>query len=147
MSSDKINKTIPQGRVDKGKPTKPSDLRGVFGNNAIWFMPTPDPNAGKAYLFGYGLMECETTGPFFSPDEQTLFLAIQHPGEMNGTRKAGAADHEDRMISKRTLDGKEFLQKRRVPIGSNWPDKTPNAPPKSAVVAIRRSDAKAITSV
>jgi len=51
------------------------------------------------------------------------------------------------MISRRTPDGKEFMQKRRIPIGSTGSDKTSNVPPQPAVVAIRRSDAKAITSV
>jgi hypothetical protein len=43
-------------------------LRGIFANNAIWFIPTSGINAGEAYLFGYGLMECETTRPFFTAD-------------------------------------------------------------------------------
>ncbi|HEY9668881.1 MAG TPA: alkaline phosphatase PhoX [Coleofasciculaceae cyanobacterium] len=148
MSSDKLNKAISQGRVDeKGQPLKQSDLRGVFGNNAIWFIPTSGIEAGNAYLFGYGPMECEATGPFFTPDEQTLFLAIQHPGEINGIRKEGSEGYEDRQISIRTLDGQEVMQNRRVPIGSNWPNKTPNAPPKPAVVAIRRLDFSTITKV
>lgn len=147
MSSDKLNSAIPKGRLDKeGKAINQSNLRGVFGNNGIWFIPTSGPNAGNAYLFGYGPMECETTGPFFTADEQTLFLAIQHPGEVNGIRKAGASSFEDRMISMRSLDGKEFMQKRRVPIGSNWPSSKANDPPKPAVVAIRRSNNKPLTT-
>ncbi len=147
MSSDKLNQSVPKGRLDKeGKPMSQSNLRGVFGNNAIWFLPTSGPNAGNAYMFGYGPMECETTGPFFTRDQQTLFLAVQHPGEVNGVRKAGTAGYEDRMISVKALDGQELMQTRRVPIGSNWPGKNPNDPPKPAVVAIRRSDSQPITS-
>jgi len=146
MSSDKLNIAVPKGRLDQeGKPITQSNLRGVFGNNAIWFIPTSGPNAGNAYLFGYGPMECETTGPFFTADEQTLFLSVQHPGELNGVRKDVGSD-EDRKISMRTPDGQEFMQIRRVPIGSNWPNKTINAPPKPAVVAIRRQDAQPITT-
>jgi hypothetical protein len=95
-------------------------------------------------MFGYGPMECETTGPFFTADEQTLFLSVQHPGEVNGVRKEGASGYEDRVISMQTPKGQEFMQIRRVPIGSNWPDKTVNAPPKPAVVAIRRQDSQPI---
>jgi hypothetical protein len=147
MSSDKLNTAVPQGRLDKeGKPITPPNLRGVFGNNAIWFIPTSGSNAGNAYLFGYGPMECETTGPFFTADEQTLFLSVQHPGEVNGVRKEGASSYENRLISMRTLKGQEFMQTRKVPIGSNWPEKTTNAPPKPAVVAIRRLDSKALTT-
>lgn len=147
MSSDKLNAAIPQGRLDKeGKPISQSNMRGVFGNNAIWFIPTSGENAGQAYMFGYGPMECETTGPFFTADEQTLFLAIQHPGEVHGTRKEGVAGSEERMISLRTVKGEEFMQTRRVPIGSNWPSQKPNDPPKPAVVAIRRANGKSLTT-
>ena len=147
MSSDKLNVAVPQGRLDKeGKPISQANLRGVFGNNAIWFIPTIGSNAGETYMFGYGPMECETTGPFFTADEQTLFLAIQHPGEVNGIRRAGVAGYEDRVISMRTPNGQEFMQTRRVPIGSNWPGKKPNDPPKPAVVAIRRSNGEPLTT-
>ncbi len=147
MSSDKLNAAIPKGRLDKdGKPVSQSNLRGVFGNNAIWFLPTSGSNAGNTYMFGYGPMECETTGPFFTADEETLFLAVQHPGEIHGTRQAGASGYEDRKISIRTPSGEEFMQTRRVPLGSNWPEKTANAPPKPAIVAIWRQDAQPITT-
>jgi uncharacterized protein len=119
-SSDKLNTAIPQGRLaQEGKPINQSNLRGIFGNSAIWFIPTSGANAGEAYLFGYGLMEYETTGLFFTAEEQTLFLFIQHPGEVHGIRKAGVGSSENRMISLRTPKGEEFRQTRRVPIGSN----------------------------
>jgi hypothetical protein len=134
---------VPKGRVDKeGKPTSQSNLRGIFGNNSIWFLPTSGPNAGNAYLFGFGPMECEMTGPLFTPDQQTLFLAAQHPGEIGGVRKDMA--FEMREFSMRTTEGQEFMQTRKVPIGSNWPGKQANDPPKPAVIAIRRVDAQPI---
>jgi hypothetical protein len=45
----------------------------------------------------------------------------------------------------KTPNGQEFTQSRVVPIGSNWPGKKPNDPPKPAVVAIRRLNAQPIT--
>ncbi|WP_293349551.1 MULTISPECIES: alkaline phosphatase PhoX [unclassified Microcoleus] len=144
MSSDKLNAPVAAGRVDKdGKPISQSNLRGLYGNNAIWFLPASGPNAGEAFLFGIGPMECETTGPFFTEDEKTLFLAIQHPGEINGMRKDMAVD--DRNFAMKTIDGKEFLQTRKVPVGSNWPLKKANNPPKPAVVAIRRVNSQPLT--
>jgi uncharacterized protein len=137
MSSEKQNASVPKGRLDKeGNPMSQSDLRGLYGNNSIWFMPTSGQNIGEAYLFGYGPMDCETTGPFFTRDQQTLFLAVQHPGEINGVRKD--MESKDKEFAVRTTDGKEFMQTRTVPVGSNWPGKNPNDPPKPAVVAIRR---------
>ncbi|WP_019500633.1 PhoX family protein [Pseudanabaena sp. PCC 6802] len=136
ISSDKYNKAIPSRQDKEGKPVSQSNLRGLFGNSSIWFFPTSGPKAGEAYLFGFGPMECENTGPFFSPDQQTLFLSVQHPGEVNGTRKDMA--FEMRKFAMKTPDGEEFMQTRKVPIGSNWPGLKPNDIPKPAVVAIRR---------
>lgn len=143
MSTDKHNRAVPAGRLDKeGKPISQSNLRGLFGNNSVWMLPTQGPQAGNAYLFGYGPMECEICGPWFTRDQKTLFLAIQHPGELNGTRRDMAA--ETRPFALRTLAGEELLQSRQVPIGSNWPGKAANDPPKPAIVAVRRLDGSAI---
>jgi hypothetical protein len=144
MSSDKTNQAVPAKRVDEqGKELKQSDLRGLYGNNSIWVIPTEGPDAGEAYLFGYGPMECETTGPYFSADHKTLFLAVQHPGEINGVRRDMAT--EKRQFAMRSLSGQEFMQTREVPIGSNWPGKQANDPPKPSVVVIRRQDGGTLT--
>ena len=108
---------------------------GVFGNNSLWYIPLSGENAGKAYPFAIAPSETEATGPFFTKDQQTLFLAIQHPGEKNGIRKNMQA--ENREISVLTTDGQEFKQNRKIPIGSNFPSRQPNQPPKPSVVAIQ----------
>ncbi|XWK85958.1 MAG: alkaline phosphatase PhoX [Phormidium sp.] len=130
--------------MSSGKHNNPKskDRVGSFGNNSIWFIPTTGENAGNAYLFGMGPMECETTGPFFTQDQQTLFLAVQHPGEVYGTRQNSAA--ETREFTMHTTNGEKFSQTRNIPIGSNWPGKAANDPPKPAVVAIRRLDGQPI---
>lgn len=138
MSSDKHNKAIPSRINAEGKPVSQSDLRGLFGNNSIWFIPTSGPNAGEAYLFGFGPMDSEMTGPYFSSDLKTLFLAAQHPGEINGIRQNMAS--ESRQYAMKTADGQEFMQTREVPIGSNWPSKQANQPPKPSVIVIYRTD-------
>jgi secreted PhoX family phosphatase len=89
-------------------------------------------------------MDCETTGPCFTPDYKTLFLSIQHPGEVNGTRQNMAVS--DREFALRTTDGKEFIQRRQVPVGSNWPGKQANDPPRPAIVAIRRLNNQELTA-
>jgi secreted PhoX family phosphatase len=130
--------------MSTGKQNNPKgkDRVGSFGNNSIWFIPTTGNNAGNAYLFGIGPMECETTGPFFTQDQQTLFLAVQHPGEIYGTRQNSAT--ETRKFTMHTTDGEKFSQSRTIPLGSNWPGKAVNDPPKPAVVAIRRLDGQPI---
>jgi uncharacterized protein len=141
MSSDKLNKAIP-ARIEADKPVSQSNLRALYGNNAIWFIPTRGQDAGKAYLFGMGPMECETTGPFFSADQKSLFLSIQHPGEVNGIRQNNAL--QPRQLAMKTTDGKDFIQTRQVPVGSNWPNIGTNKPPRSAIVVISRADQSAI---
>ncbi|MEQ9551490.1 MAG: DUF839 domain-containing protein [Coleofasciculus sp. G3-WIS-01] len=143
LSTSKHNKSVVSRVDDQGESLSQTDIQGIFGNNSIWCIPTFGAMAGNAYLFGIGPMECETTGPFFSPDQKTLFLAIQHPGEKYGIRNDNKA--ETRKFVIKTTDGQEFLQERQVPLGSNWPTKDTNAPPLPAVVAIRRLDNQPIT--
>jgi secreted PhoX family phosphatase len=55
-----------------------------FGNNSLFYVPMSGPDAGKPFRVASGPMECEFTGPAFSPDFKTLFLSVQHPGETSG---------------------------------------------------------------
>ncbi|WP_371321978.1 PhoX family protein [Thermoleptolyngbya sichuanensis] len=136
MSTDKHNIEVSSRIKSDGSKVSQSNLRGLYGNNSIWYIPTSGPNAGEAFMFGYGPMDCETTGPFLSKDQTTLFLSVQHPGEYSGVRENMKS--EVRKFAMRTTDGKEFMQEREVPIGSNWPGKRPNDPPKPSVIAVRR---------
>ncbi|CAG7649819.1 PhoX family protein [Paenibacillus allorhizosphaerae] len=52
-----------------------------FMNNGLFVIPTAGPSKGIAMQFASGPKDCELTGPFFAPDENTLFLSVQHPGE------------------------------------------------------------------
>jgi len=57
--------------------------KGIYtfmGNNSMFMLPTSGENAGKAFQFASGPVECEMTGPTFMGAD-TLFLSVQHPGE------------------------------------------------------------------
>ncbi len=54
---------------------------------------------------------------------------------------------EMHQFAMQTTATEEFIKKRKVPIGSNWSGKTPNEPPRPAVVAIRRLDAQPISNM
>ncbi|MEL7333515.1 MAG: alkaline phosphatase PhoX [Cyanobacteria bacterium J06560_2] len=137
MSTGAHNKSVPVNRKNEsGEPIVGKGLLGIYGNNSLWQISTEGSTAGEAKMFAYGPMECELTGPFFTEDSSTLFLAAQHPGERNGIRKDMAT--ETREFELKTTDGKTFVQHRDVPVGSNWPGKTPTSVPKPSVVAIRR---------
>ena len=58
----------------------------TFKNNGAFFMPagTAGPG-GEVSQFASAPVEAELTGPFFTPDGKTLFLAVQHPGEESET--------------------------------------------------------------
>jgi secreted PhoX family phosphatase len=81
-----------------------------FGNNGLYYIPMSGPAAGQAHLVATAPTEAELTGPWFTPDYQTLFLSVQHPG--SGTRSHLAQPT------------------------SQWPD-GPGQLPKSSVVAIQ----------
>lgn len=51
-----------------------------LGNNSLFRIATTGPDRGTAYRFASGPRACEMTGPAWTPDGSTLFLAIQHPG-------------------------------------------------------------------
>lgn len=119
-----------------------SALRGLFGNNSAWYLPTSGANAGMAYPLAVGPMECEICGIFMTQDQKTLFLAPQHPGEVNGKRQNLAG--ETRTFAMKTTAGKIFTQQRQVPLGSNWPGKGPNDPPRPGLVAVRRKDGRSL---
>jgi uncharacterized protein len=142
MSTGKHNQAVPS-RMVEGVTLSGEDLTGVFGNNSLWYLPLSGENAGEIYPFAIGPTECECTGPFFSQDRATLFLAVQHPGEQNGVRQELATETRDFELL--TTDGTPFKQQRQVPLGSNWPSKQPNQPPLPAVVAIVKSDRSKIS--
>lgn len=53
-----------------------------FKNNGLFVVPTHGPAMAQALQFASAPIESELTGPFFTPDERTLFLSVQHPGEL-----------------------------------------------------------------
>jgi uncharacterized protein len=51
-------------------------------NNAVFMIPARGPNRGVAFRFANMPVEAEGTGPYFTPDGSTLFINVQHPGEV-----------------------------------------------------------------
>ncbi len=80
----------------------------LLGNNGIFMVPTRGADAGTAYQFASAPVAAELTGHWFTEDEKTLFLSVQHPGE--------------------TSDSLQNLT-------SHWPEGG-NALPKPSVVAV-----------
>ncbi|HVK61456.1 MAG TPA: alkaline phosphatase PhoX [Bdellovibrionales bacterium] len=79
-----------------------------FVSNGLFYIPMSGPHSGKVFQVASGPVDSELSGPFFSPDGETLFLSVQHPGENS---------------------------KSRNELTSNWPEGN-GAIPRSSVVAI-----------
>ncbi|MEM1201690.1 MAG: alkaline phosphatase PhoX [Acidobacteriota bacterium] len=110
---------------------------GVFGNNAMFMIPTRGPNVGVPHLFAMAPMEAEFCGPTFTDDGETLILAVQHPGEGSGTRRS---DHPEEVQTHvvHDRDDQPFDQERTVPVGSNFPHGELDRAPRPCVVCITR---------
>jgi secreted PhoX family phosphatase len=97
----------------------PSNLgKGDFaplGNNQALAV---DPQTGVFRRFLTGPRGCEITAFHTTPDNRTAFVNVQHPGETPGDRS----------------------NPEKPNAFSNWPDYAPNGRPRSATVAIRRTD-------
>lgn len=52
-----------------------------FMNNGLYMIPTSGGSLGEAFQFASGPNDSELTGPWFTDNGDTLFLAVQHPGE------------------------------------------------------------------
>ena len=133
ITTTRHNAAVDRARSEAGT----SSFRGVFGNNAMFCIPTSGAGAGVPTLFALGPTECELTGPTILPDGDGLLLAVQHPGELYGRRGQRAPRSERRTYHIAARDGTIFTQTRDVPLGSNFPHGGDRAP-RPAVVLIRR---------
>ena len=95
-------------------------------NNALFFVPTSGPNKGIAFRFANGPVECELTGPYFSPDGKNLFVNVQHPGETTGETSTGQG-----------VFGQEATYTSWWPEGNKTADDNPSTPRPSTVVITR----------
>ncbi|ARU86942.1 PhoX family phosphatase [Pseudomonas sp. M30-35] len=64
-----------------GDSSNAGDYAGM-GNNQ---MLCADPDTGEIRRFMVGPVGCEVTGIAFAPDQRTMFVGIQHPGENGGS--------------------------------------------------------------
>lgn len=84
--------------------------------DGIWAVETEGRGRGTARCFFQVPIGAEMCGPCFTPDLETFFVAVQHPGE---TEDDGPLSTFDRP-------------------NTRWPDFEDNTPPRPSVVAITR---------
>src|SRR5262245_51876135 len=121
----------PSGRLwietDVSSNTIDAGAYAGFGNNQ---MLCADPGTGEVRRFLQGPKGCEITGVFTTPDERTMFVGIQHPGETPDL-PSGADSRND------PENPKAF---------SSWPDGDAGGRPRSACIVITKDDGGEIGS-
>ncbi len=85
--------------------------------DGIWAVETEGPARGTSKCFFQVPRGAEMCGPCFTPDLETFFVAVQHPGE--------------------TEDGDPAPSTFEAP-STRWPDFKDGMPPRPSVVAITR---------
>ena len=89
--------------------------------DGLYAVETEGALRGASKLFFRAPVGAEVCGPYFTPDDETLFLAVQHPGS-DGTKDyppfARASSFEDP--------------------ATRWPDFDPALPPRPSVLSIRK---------
>jgi len=98
-----------QNRADRG-----------YDNIKNNMMLAADPDTGEVRRFLVGPRGCEITGVVTTPDQRTMFVNVQHPGEST------------------TFWGTPTPENPRAV--SNWPDFDPDGRPRAATVVIRKQD-------
>ncbi|MCZ8261629.1 MAG: PhoX family phosphatase [Beijerinckiaceae bacterium] len=85
--------------------------------DGVWAMETEGAARGTSKLFFRCPNGAELCGPYFTPDDETLFVAVQHPGEADDDAKEPATFENP---------------------STRWPDFRDGMPPRPSVLAITR---------
>jgi secreted PhoX family phosphatase len=96
--------------------------------DGLWAVDTEGAARGTSQLFYRCPAGAELCGPMFTPDDETVFVAVQHPGD----------------------DGQDWAAFGRISTfddpSTRWPDFKPDMPPRPAIVAITRKGGGKIAS-
>lgn len=88
-------------------------------NDGVWAIETDGPARGTSKLFFRVPNGAELCGPEFTPDMETFFVAVQHPGE---------PDDDDPNAKPASFTN----------VSTRWPDFREGVPPKPSIVAITK---------
>ena len=58
-----------------------------YGNNGLYVFIRSGEHQGEVVRVATAPIDAEFTGPCFSPDYKTLFLSVQHPGEVSSNKE------------------------------------------------------------
>jgi secreted PhoX family phosphatase len=96
--------------------TDGNSLKATGRTDGVWAMETEGPARGTSKLFFRCPSGAELCGPAFTPDLETLFVAVQHPGESEDDDTPATFEKPS----------------------TRWPDFKEGMPPRPSVLAITR---------
>jgi secreted PhoX family phosphatase len=103
---------------------------GVYAGQGNNQMLCANPETGEIRRFLVGPAGCEITGLTFTPDGRTMFINVQHPGEVGS--------HPNRPTPPAGEGMDEFIAKNPLAF-SQWPDAA-GGRPRSATVIVTKDD-------
>ncbi|WP_345792188.1 PhoX family phosphatase [Thauera sp. JM12B12] len=109
---------------------------GVYAGQGNNQMLCADPATGEIRRFLVGPSGCEITGLTFTPDGRTMFINVQHPGEVGS--------HPNRPTPPAGVGMDDFIAANPLAF-SRWPDAA-GGRPRSATVIITKDDGGVIGS-
>ncbi|PXW66624.1 PhoX family phosphatase [Methylobacterium sp. B4] len=96
--------------------TDGNNRRATGRADGIWAVETEGPRRGTSRHFLRVPVGAEMCGPCFTPNDETFFVAVQHPGEPDEDGALGSFENPS----------------------TRWPDFSPDLPPRPSVVAVTR---------
>lgn len=92
--------------------------------DGLWALETEGAARGTSKHFFRCPAGAELCGPYFHPDDKTLFLAIQHPGESEDSKNPASFENP----------------------ATRWPDFKAGIPPRPSVLVVTKADGGKIGS-
>jgi hypothetical protein len=129
----------PEGRLwiqTDGNYTNVGDFVGQ-GNNQ---MLVADIATKKITRFLVGPSGCEVTGVCWTPDGRTMFINIQHPGEVASSPTSVPHINAPAGWKDSAPESRDAWVNANPTVFSKWPDGPSGGRPRSATVVIRKND-------
>jgi secreted PhoX family phosphatase len=117
-NSLKKDPDLPKGEIPKG-----------ISADGIWALETQGERRGTGRMFFRCPIGAEMCGPRFTPDGQTMFVAVQHPGD-------DSCDNWPLFGRKSTFEDP----------GTRWPDFKEGMPPRPSVMVVTKKSGGRIGS-